>query len=156
MGGFDNRYLRRKHQGVALDDVDFDAVEMISIVNDSVVHVNTAIPFLPKQILPLTGAQLPNGNLLVRGISRYCDEHLLFIDGSNQWTKTRSSERALNSPSSVWIDGSFFTTGFDIFSPGYEALHHEEFTFNGSVKERRKLPIELDYHEATVFGQQKY
>ena len=158
LGGLDNRYLRRrrKYQGVALDDVDFDDVEMLSIVNDSVVLYNTAIPFLPKHFLPLTGAQLPNGNLLVRGISRNCDEHLLFRDGSNQWTKIRSSERALSCPSSVWIDGRFFTTGFKFcFSSGYEALHHEEFTFNGSVKQRRKLPIGLENHSATVFGQQK-
>ena len=150
ISGFGNRYLRGKYQGVTLDDV-----EMISIVNDSVVHANTAIPSLPKQISTLTGAQLPNGNLLVRGTSRSCNEYLLFRDGSNQWTKIRSSEWAFYSPSSVLIDGRFFTTGFDIFSSGYEALHHEEFTFNGRVKESRKLPIGLDYHAATVFGEQK-
>ena len=148
IGGFGNG--ENNFGFVALDDV-----EMISIVNDSVVHAKTAIPSLPKQISTLTGGQLPNGNLLVRGMSGSCVEYLLFRDGSNQWTKIRSSEWAFYSPSSVLIDGRFFTTGFGNFSSGYKASYHEEFTLNGSVEERRKLPIGLQNRTATIFGKQK-
>ena len=71
---------------------------MISIVNDSVSHMNTAIPSLPNRLICLTGARLPNGNLLVRGNSggMYCgDEYLLYKYGSNLWTKAGASEAAL-------------------------------------------------------------
>ena len=117
-----------------------DDVEMISIVNGSVLHVNTAIPSLPKMLLSITGAALPNGNLLVRGENRYLDEYLIFKAGSNQWKEIGASKLWLSGPSSVLVDGRFFTTGYHAPARN-EFSHHEEFSFDGIVKERRKLPI---------------
>ena len=152
IGGFGNRYLQGKYHGIPFDDV-----EMISIVNDSVLHVNTAIPSLPKHLYSLTGAQLPNGNLLVRGTNRgdrNGDEYLLFKDASNQWIKVGATERAYPGHSSVLIDGHFFTTGSND-SYWYEFSYHEEFNLEGSLKEKRNLPKSLYYHTATIFGHQK-
>ena len=117
---------------------------MISIVNDSVSHMNTAIPSLPNRLICLTGARLPNGNLLVRGNSggMYCgDEYLLYKDGSNLWTKAGASEAALilgwgkYGYSSVLMDGRFFTIGLNVLHNNYEASrwefsHLEEFSFD--------------------------
>ena len=131
-----------------------DDVEMISIVNGSVLNVNTAIPPLPKMYFSITGAALPNGNLLVRGENEYFDEYLIFKNGSNQWKKIGFSEMSLSYPSSVLIDGRFFTFGLHC-STKYELSHHVEFSFDGIVKERRKLPIGLRNHTATILGQQE-
>ena len=117
IGGFGYKYLPDEYPGVYLDDI-----EMISIVNGSVLHVKTAIPSLPKMLLSITGATLPNGNLLVRGENKYFDEYLIFKDGSNQWKGIGASEMSLSYPSSVLIDGRFFTTGYH--GPGgYEFSH---------------------------------
>ena len=149
IGGFGYKYLPDEYPGIPLEDV-----EMISIVNGSVLHINTAIPSPPGMLFNFTGATLPNGNLLVRGEYKYFDEYLVFKDGSNQWKKIGASEMALSGPSSVLIDGRFFTTGFH-GSTKYELSHHEEFSFDGIIKERRKLPIGLQNHTATIFGQQQ-
>ena len=148
IGGFGNKYLLDEYPwNVYLDDI-----EMISIVNGSVLHVNTTIPSLPKKLCSLTGGKLPNGNLLLRGTREDYwngDEYLLFKDGSKQWTKVGASKRALLSHSSVLIDGCLLTTGGEL-TDWKPIANHEEFSLHGGVKERKEMLNALFVHTSTI------
>ena len=134
---------------------------MISIKNDSILNINTSIPSLPKNFDPIGGTQLPNGDVLVSGDVKY----LHYQSESNQWTNIGT----LKSPfgmrkyySSIFIDGRMFSTGGDVSSflvslpdEEYSTRDHEEFSIEGGVKERKEMPIPLNGHSATIFGEHK-
>ena len=46
---------------------EIDDVEVISIKKDSISHINSTIPSLPKGLCDISGAQLPNDDLVVCG-----------------------------------------------------------------------------------------
>ena len=109
--------------------------------------------------------------------SSLSDEYLHYEDGSNHWTNVGTMKKARFSHSSVCIDGCLFTTGgcepllnvendldnVDVFSPGRwlddeewkTTSHHEVFSTEGGVKEKREMPIPLSGHTATIFGPHK-
>ena len=135
------------------------------------------IPSLPKKLSALRGTQLSNGDLVLSGgstISGYddvesdgrytrihwievnvCnDEYLQYKQGSNRWTKVGTMKTARRHHSSVWIDGCLLTTGGE--SGEWKRIaHHEEFSLNGGVKERKEMPIALKFHTTTKFGHHK-
>ena len=63
-------------------------------------------------------------------------------------------KKATSCHSSVWIDGRLLTTG-GRDSSWKTTSHHEEFSFDGGVKERKEMPIALHGHTATTFDQNK-
>ena len=59
--------------------------------------------------------------------------------------------------SSVFIDGSLFTTGgtnsSNVSSLNISYLsNHEEFSIEGGLKDRKEMPIALSGHTATAIG----
>ena len=127
---------------------------MISIQKDSISRINSSIPSLPKVLWGLRGTQLPNGDLLVCGgvTGMGISEYRHYKEGSNQWTKVGTMKGARSLHSSVWIDGRLLVTG-GVNSSNKKTSYHEEFSFDGGVKERKELPIALYSHTATIFGQ---
>ena len=129
-------------------------VEMISINKDSISHINSSIPSLPYEPKVLSGAQLPNGDLVLSGGSGFCNEYLYYKEGSHKWTKIGSMKKARSEHSSVWMDGRLFTTGGRDYS--WKSIsHHEEFSFDGGVKERKEMPTALYGHTSTIFDENK-
>ena len=132
-------------------------VEVISINKDSISHINSSIPSLPYEPYELSGAQLPNGDLLLSGGrtgSVHCNEYLYYKQGSHKWTKIGSMKKARSEHSSVWMDGRLFTTGGKDYS--WKSIsHHEEFSFDGGVKERKEMPTALCGHTSTIFDENK-
>ena len=135
-----------------------DNVEVISIIKDSISHIIPDIPSLPKGFLGFGGARLPNGDLLLSegyvDSYVYSDKYLQYKVGSRMWTKAGEMSRARYRHSSVFIDGYFLTTGG--LDTSFNALSlHEQFSISEGVKERKKMPIGLYNHTATVFSQHK-
>ena len=134
-----------------------DDVEMISIHKDSISHINSCIPILPKAMWGLGGSQLPNGDLIVcGGVSGYGSyyPYLHYKEGSNEWTEVGAMKGARSHHSSVWIGGRLLTTG-GANNSNKKTSHHEEFSFDGGWKERKEMPIALYSHTATIFDQNK-
>ena len=136
-------------------------VEIISIHQDSISHIDSSIPSLPKEYWGLGGAQLSNGDLVVCGgkTGKYrqedrFSEYLYYKEGSNQWTKVGTMKTTRSHHSSVWNDGRLLTTGGERYSNG-PISHHEEFSFDGGVKEREEMPIALYKHTTTILDQNK-
>ena len=138
---------------------------MISFNKNSISHINSSIPSLPQGLAELSGTQLPNGDLLVCGgwtgfvVS---NQYLHFKKDSNNWTKVGAMLMDRNWHSSVWIDGRLLTTGglkedhhWWRSGPRKISSHHEEFSFDGGVKEMKEMPIALMGHTATIFDQNK-
>ena len=55
---------------------------------------------------------------------------------------------------SLFIDGCLLTAG-GIDSFGDYTSHLEKFSFEGGVEQKKKMPIELKCHTATMFGNHK-
>ena len=101
----------------------------------------------------LRGAKLLSGNLLVCGGRVYgtksggiwkSDEYMVFKQGSNQWKKVGTMKRARSHNSSTYINGSLLTVGGRDSNPSSNAIsHHEQFSFEGGIKDRKELPIAL-------------
>ena len=144
-------------------------VEVISINKDSISHNSSSIPSIPtnfihgihglKGLSGLSGAQLPNRDLVICGGLDFLrpsdpykpvNHYFHYKEGSNQWRKVGAMKKSLFDHSSVWIDGRLLTTG----SEG-QTSHHEEFSFDGGVKMRKKLPMPLQHHTATIFDQNR-
>ena len=135
-------------------------VEEISINKDSISHINSCIPSIPFngiQYRGLSGAQLPNRDLVICGgdTSFYFTNHqyLHYKEGSNHWRKVGTMKKTTIDHSSVWIDGRLLTTGCE--QKYKQTSHHEEFSFDGGVKARKEMPVERWYHTATIFGQNR-
>ena len=119
IGGFNHFFYEHGDRLAPLDDV-----EVISIEDDFVKHVNTAtIPPL-KQMCSLRGTQLPNGDTLVCGGAHLIsceheyghsvkdDEYLLLNFVTNKWKKVETMQNAMEfSQSAASLDGRLFTTG---------------------------------------------
>ena len=150
-----------------------DNVEVISIVQDAISQIKSPIPSLPKKLSNLSGAQLPNGNLVICGgrkrfddcyshsldkYIQYSDEYLHCQVGSNQWTKVgiMKSNRAFHS--SVLIDGCLIRTG-GRSNPSIRSLktlsNLEIFSRHGDVLEMKEMPVSLNSHTTTMFGKNK-
>ena len=130
---------------------------MISINNDLISHIDSSIPSYPKRYREVSGAQLPNSGLVICGgeiRSNSSHQYLHYKDGSIQWTKVGTMKKARYMHSSVWIDGRLLTTGGWPLS-AKTTSHHEEFSFDGGVKEREEMPIALAGHTATIIEQNK-
>ena len=98
-----------------------------------------------------------NGDLLVCGginVLSTSDEYMLFKPGSNQWKKVGTMRRARYLHASVCFDGDLFTVGGkDSFRTAIS--HHEQFSFEGGVMDKKQLPIALYGHTATIFDYHK-
>ena len=145
----------------ALEDI-----QVISIENDSVKHVNYALVSPLKRLCSLRGAQLTNGNLLVCGgvhpsacehsnsYSVKYDEYLLLNFGSKKWNKIETMKNTtVFSHSSASLDGRLFTTGGQTIV-GDASTYHRDFSFGEGVKERQQLPIALRNHTSTIYDQE--
>ena len=130
-------------------------IEEISIINDSLFHVNTAVPSLPMQISGLRGAKLPSGDLLVCGGMLYSSQYIVFKNGSNQWKKVGTMKRARSHHSSTYVNGNLFTVGGVAWPSDDKISHHEQFSFEGGTKDKKELPIALWGHTATIFDYHK-
>ena len=115
-------------------------VEVISITKDSISHLNSSIPSLPKELSAFRGAQLLSGDLVLSGgctrsgyevseivcmeepgqftshkiwiKAEVCNnEYHYYKQGSNQWTKVGTMKNVRRNHSSVWMDGCLLTTG---------------------------------------------
>ena len=80
-----------------------------------------------------------------------------YKNGSNQWKKVGTMKMAREGHASVLIDGSLFTTGGSYLPYVYatyisDLSNNEEFSFEGGLKDRKEMPIELASHTATVIG----
>ena len=143
-----------------------DNVEVISIVKNSISHINSSIPSLPKVLSRLRGAQLPNGDLIACGglsgsakievssIAHKLDEYLHYKAGSNQWANIGTMARKKAWYSSVWVDDCLYTTGGSDSSL-IDIACLEEFSITGGAKERKEMPMPLSSHTATTFGPHK-
>ena len=141
-----------------------DPEECLAIKHDSMLHIKSSIPTFSEELRGLQGAMLPNGDLLVNGgyrigdmdtMSSENDEYLQFKVGSNQWIKVGTMQIPRFYHASVLIDGCLFTTG-GIRDGWSEILsNHEAFSIEGGVMERKRMPIALGGHTATIFGNQK-
>ena len=127
-------------------------------------HLSPSIPPLPFYMSDLehfSVTQLSNGDvLLAGGVIRSCfsfdlsDKYLHYRKGSSQWEKVATMKTARYDHTSVLIDGYLFTAG-GIDSFGDYKSDLEKFSFEGGVKEKKKMPIALKCHTATTFGNHK-
>ena len=126
---------------------------MISINKDSISHINSSIPSLPKELYDLRGAQLPDGSLVISGghskLGGPSDEYLHYKEGFNRWRYIGTIKKRRGGHSSVWIGGRLLTTGVGL--TGELISHHEESCFDGVVIERKEMPKALKFHTATTF-----
>ena len=95
------------------------------------------------------------------------DEILHYKIGSNQWNKVGTMKNVRYNHSSVWMDGFLLTSGGEETVESFmnnrreiehirkTVSHHEEFSLEEGVKERKELPIVLKCHTATRFGRHK-
>ena len=158
-----------------------DDNEEIAIVDDSISHLIPAIPSLPN-IEPIlepimepntkfgfenfTAIQLPNGDILLAGglLTRVCrnlaeevgksNKYVHYRKDSDQWTTVATMKMARYRHASILIDGCVFTTG-GIDSEGECISHHEKFSFEEGVEDKKEMPIALEGHTATIFGKHK-
>ena len=147
-------------------------VEVIAIVNDSISHLISSIPSLPyygfHDRMFYCGTQLPNGDLLLAGggLVRYggcgryigpqkCYKYHHYREGSIHWSEVGTMKMARNQYASVLIDGCLLTTGGNDSYTGDYTSHLEKFSFAGGVEEKKKMPIALSGHTATIFGKHK-
>ena len=114
----------------------------------------------------LGGTQLPNGDLLVHGFMfKRQGSNIRFYHyqaESNKWRKIEDYWGVSRSGhSSVFIDGQMFSMGGDQTTnicyahEDYRSTHHEAFSIEGRVKQRKEMPIGLAYHTATIFGEHR-
>ena len=118
----------------------------------------TVVPLLPKGLVGLRGSQLPNHDLLVSGGDTGTvvnDEYLRFNHASNQWKKVGTMQNARYSHSSVLLNGYLYSCG-GFYSPRKATSHHEAFSSDGVVNEKRELPIELSNHTANKLNESQY
>ena len=138
---------------------------MITIGKYFLTHPARKVPLLPARRNGLRGVPLPNGNLLVCGGGRFgliesivegpaCGEYLLLKAHSDQWTNVGTMKVARKYHTSVFYDGCLYTTG-GLDSLNNVISHHEAFSLNGDVKEKKDIPISLQGHTATIFDQYK-
>ena len=158
-----------------------DHVEVISIIQDAISHINSPIPSLPKKLAHLSGAQLPNGNLVICGGRKrfddnysasitediqYSDEYFHCEVGSNQWTKVGNMKHNRAFHSSVLLDGCLITTGgwSNLSQPGATSLYLESlerlsnleiFSRHRDVLEMKEMPVALSDHTTTMFGKNR-
>lgn len=151
-----------------------DHVEVISIIQDAISHINSPIPSLPKRLSHFSGAQLPHGNLVIYGgrerfydkhsdslanYIQYSDEYLHCEVGSNQWTKVGNMKNNRASHSSAFLDGCLITTGGRSNPPTGISLKtlsdHEIFSRRKEVLEMKEMPVALTHHTTTIFGKHK-
>ena len=145
IGGYNN--------GDMLDDV-----EVISIKKNSILRTNTFVPSLPKRLVGLRGTQLPNHDLLVSGGDTGTgvnDEYLRFNHASSLWKKVGTMQNARYSHSSVLLNGCLYSCG-GFYSPIKATSHHEAFSLDGGVNEKRELPIALSNHSANKLNESQY
>ena len=146
IGGYNN--------GDILDDA-----EVVSMKMDSVLlTTTTVVPLLPKGLVGLRGSQLPNHDLLVSGGDTGTvvnDEYLRFNHSSNQWKKVGTMQNARYSHSSVLLNGYLYSCG-GFYSPRFASSHHEAFSLDGEVNEKRELPIALSNHTANKLNDSQY
>ena len=150
-----------------------DHVEVISIIQDAISHINSPIPSLPKKLAHLSGAQLPNGNLVICGGRKsfddnysnslakdiqFSDEYLHWQVGSNQWTKVGNMKHNRAFHSSVLLDGCLITTGgwSNHSTLSLERLSNLEiFSRHRDVLEMKEMPVALSDHTTTMFGKNR-
>ena len=148
-------------------------VEVISIIQDAISHIDSPIPSLPRHLSHLSGAQLQNGNLVICGgrkrfgdnytdsramYTQLSDEYLHYQVGSNQWTKVGTMKRNRAYHSSVLLDGCLITTGGSTHpsTPSLKTLSNLEiFSRHREVLEMKEMPVALTSHTATIFGKNK-
>ena len=108
-------------------------------------QINSDIPSIPKGLGGLSGTQLPNGDLIISGGWRhqvdtnplYDDGYYHYKNGSNQWKKVGTMNRARFGNSSVLIDGNLLTTGgcdFHCDASARLLANHEEFSIDHGLK----------------------
>ena len=134
---------------------------MISINKDSISHINSSIPSLPMGCCGLSGAQLPNRDLVICGRDPYTkkisytnNHYLHYKEGSNKWKKVETMKKEKFGHSSVWID-VLLTTGGMVVESRKGTSHHEVFSFKGGVKIGENMPIPLKFHTATIFDRNR-
>ena len=133
-------------------------MEVISIKKDSILLTNTFVPSLPKRLVGLRGTQLPNHDLLISGgdtDSGVNDEYLRFNHASYQWKKVGTLKNARYSHSSVLLNGCLYSCG-GFYSTSKATSHHEAFSLDGVVNEKRGLPIPLFNHTANKLNESQY
>ena len=139
--------------------------------NDSISRINTTIPNLPKKhgyqgaLQDMRGTRLPNNDLLLSGGFRMCgngmytkvieDTYLLYSQSTNQWKEVGKMKMPRYDHSSVLLNGCVYSCG------GYKRWmsherHHEVFSLDGSVKDRKELPIALSGHTASRLNENQY
>ena len=154
----------------AIENKTIGVIEVISIIMDSIVLNYPVIPPLPKMFFAQGGTQLPNGDLLLCGETfgehplssecmdyHDCDDYLMYIQGSSQWTKVGTMMMRRYDHSSVLIEDRLYITGGISGDPYYTEITslHEQFSIDEGVKEMKKMPIPLANHTATAFGKNK-
>ena len=81
-------------------------------------------------------------------------QYIVFKQGSNQWKKVGAMKRARSFLTSIFINGNLFTIG-GVDSLHEAISHHEQFSVEVGAKERKRLPIALYGHTATIFDENK-
>ena len=145
---------------------------MISLKQRSITHEDQSVPFLPKGLCVLGGAQLPDGDSLVCGGNtakegwEFCigpeakegwknDDYLVLRKGSKSWSSIGRMLEPRSNHSSLFINGSVFSCGGKDMAKNISS-HHEEFRMNGSVNERKELPVKLVGHTIVKLASKKY
>ena len=148
--------------GGLIGNENLDDVEVISLVNDSILYPNKTIPSLPKGLSALGGTRLPNGDLFLSGGQmngkthewsdplRLSNEYLLYRERDKQWTKVGTMLTTRYHPASVAIDDCVITIG-----GGVKGDSDEKFSCKGCVKSIKAYPAHHNGHTATMFGQHK-
>ena len=143
--------------GLGIDKL--ENVEVISIVQNSVSHVKSAIPSIPSELDDLRGTKLPDASLLLCGRNSWsnkCVETYLLKDyqSPREWTKIKTSLIQEDLFSSFLIDRWLLITGGNDWQN--KGLDYEQFSiYDAIMPVTFDLPIPLCGHTTNIFCRHK-
>ena len=152
------RMLKMRRKDIATYDI-----EVLQLRQNLVTRIDWQIPDMPVQSHGFQAAQISNSKLILCGGTNFKTrslfnyEYFILEKGDRKWSSIGSMLKPRAYHSSVFMNGSIFSCG------GIEPLGiiphvcHEEFRLEDKIiKERKKLPIKLQYHSATEIDQNRY
>ena len=163
IGGNVKSRKRRGMRRMRRKDIATNNIEVLQLRQKLVTRIDWQIPDMPVQSYGFQATQISNSNLILCGginnytTSLYNYEYFILEKGERKWSSAGSMLKPKAFHSSVFMNGSIFSCGgiepLGIISHGC----HEEFRLEDKiVRERKKLPIKLQYHSATEIDQNRY
>ena len=165
--------LRRKRR-IRRTEITTNDIEVLQLRQNLVTGIDWHIPNLPELSHSFQVARISNGAVLLCGGHNYdvnlenddttvdnynpptFNQYYIWKKGEPTWSPMGNMLVPRSSHSSVFMNGSIFSCGGWDHEPKI-LDHHEEFRLEDKiVRERKPLPIKLQYHSAKEIDQNRY